>query len=169
MLSADQVPIKLPHLTMLRPKWVVLIAGPTGSALRAVRPPNLHITPGPARFRLSRKRDGFLVSLAPGHHGPDHPRDFVGKRDSRNLWARIALITEVCWRMNRWRARSPNIHGTDVPVEEPSTASTADIAQGSRTSVCSHVRARSFIPGRLHASPLGISKQLLADMGQENS
>src|ERR1700692_932730 len=45
MPSADQVPIKLPHLTMLRPKWVVLIAGSTGSALRAVRPPNLHIAP----------------------------------------------------------------------------------------------------------------------------
>ena len=26
-------------------KWVVLVAGSTGSALRAVRPPNLHITP----------------------------------------------------------------------------------------------------------------------------
>jgi hypothetical protein len=26
-------------------KWVVLIAGSTGSALRAVRPPNRHITP----------------------------------------------------------------------------------------------------------------------------
>jgi hypothetical protein len=26
-------------------KWVVLIAGSTGSALRAVCPPNLHITP----------------------------------------------------------------------------------------------------------------------------
>jgi len=26
-------------------KWVVLIAGSTGSALRAVRTPNLHITP----------------------------------------------------------------------------------------------------------------------------
>src|ERR1700736_2507884 len=45
MPSADQVPIKLAHLTMLRPKWVVLIARSTGSALRAVRPPNLHITP----------------------------------------------------------------------------------------------------------------------------
>src|SRR5271169_6453786 len=45
MPSADQVPIKLPHLTMLRPKWVVLIAGSTGSALRAVHPPNPHITP----------------------------------------------------------------------------------------------------------------------------
>src|SRR5258708_39067481 len=30
---------------MLWHKWVVLIAGSTGSALRAVRPPNLHITP----------------------------------------------------------------------------------------------------------------------------
>src|SRR4029079_14794516 len=39
----------------------------------------------PARSRLSRKRDGFLVSLAPGHHGPDHPRDLVGERDSGNL------------------------------------------------------------------------------------
>ncbi|MGA9894881.1 MAG: hypothetical protein WBQ55_21595, partial [Xanthobacteraceae bacterium] len=32
------------HSTMLWPKWVVLIAGSTGSALRAVRPPNRHIT-----------------------------------------------------------------------------------------------------------------------------
>ena len=30
---------------MLWPLWVVLIAGSTGSALRAVRPPNLDITP----------------------------------------------------------------------------------------------------------------------------
>src|ERR1700742_3396450 len=85
MPSADQVPIKLSHLTMLRPKWVVLIAGSTGSALRAVRPPNLHITPVAARSRLRRKRDGLLVSLALDHHGPDHSRELVGKRDSRNL------------------------------------------------------------------------------------
>jgi hypothetical protein len=39
----------------------------------------------PARSRLSRKRDGFLVSLAPSHHGPDHSRDLVGERDSGNL------------------------------------------------------------------------------------
>ena len=38
-----------------------------------------------ARSRLSRKRDGFLVLLAPGHHGPNHSRDLVGERDSRNL------------------------------------------------------------------------------------
>src|SRR5260370_3745927 len=67
-------------------KWVVLIAGSTGSALRAVRPPNLHITPDyPAGSRSTRKRDGFLVSLAPGHHDPGHPRNLVGQRDGRDL------------------------------------------------------------------------------------
>src|SRR5882724_8482411 len=45
MPSADQVPTKSSHSRMLWHKWVVLIAGSTGSALRAVRPPNLHITP----------------------------------------------------------------------------------------------------------------------------
>jgi hypothetical protein len=45
MPSADQVPVKSPHSTMQWHMWVVLIAGSTGSALRAVRPPNLHITP----------------------------------------------------------------------------------------------------------------------------
>jgi hypothetical protein len=45
MPSADQVPIISTHSTMRWHKWVVLIAGSTGSALRAVRPPNLHITP----------------------------------------------------------------------------------------------------------------------------
>src|SRR6476620_3700525 len=84
MPSADQVPTKLSHSTMLWHDWVVLIAGSTGSALRAVRPPNLHAG-CPARFRLPRKRDWFLVSLAPSHHGPDHSGDFVGERDSRNL------------------------------------------------------------------------------------
>jgi hypothetical protein len=42
MLSADQVPVNKPHSTMRWHEWVVLIAGSTGSALRAVRPPNLH-------------------------------------------------------------------------------------------------------------------------------
>ena len=45
MPSADQVPVKSPHSTMRWHKWVVLIAGSTGTALRAVRPPNLPITP----------------------------------------------------------------------------------------------------------------------------
>src|ERR1700693_5333546 len=45
MPSADQVPVKTPHSRMRWHMWVVLIAGSTGTALRAVRPPNLHITP----------------------------------------------------------------------------------------------------------------------------
>jgi hypothetical protein len=49
MPSADQVPVKRPHSTMHRHMWVVLIAGSTGSALRAVRSSNLHITPDARR------------------------------------------------------------------------------------------------------------------------
>src|SRR4030088_1494116 len=49
MPSADQVPVNNTHLTMRWHMWVVLIAGSTGSALRAVRPPNLHITPAARR------------------------------------------------------------------------------------------------------------------------
>jgi len=49
MPSADQVPVKTSHSRMLWHEWVVLIAGSTGSALRAVRPPNLHITPDTRR------------------------------------------------------------------------------------------------------------------------
>jgi hypothetical protein len=49
MPSADQVPVKSPHSRMQWHMWVVLIAGSSGSALRAVRPPNLHITPGSRR------------------------------------------------------------------------------------------------------------------------
>src|SRR6516164_9853757 len=41
MPSADQVPVNNPHSKMQWHKWVVLIAGSTGSALRAVRPPQL--------------------------------------------------------------------------------------------------------------------------------
>src|SRR5674536_399037 len=45
MPSADQVPVISTHSTMRWHRWVVQIAGSTGSALRAVCPPNLHITP----------------------------------------------------------------------------------------------------------------------------
>src|SRR6185503_12753984 len=39
----------------------------------------------PARSRLRRKRDGLPITLAPGHHGPGHSGDLVGKRDGGNL------------------------------------------------------------------------------------
>src|SRR5674476_859456 len=69
MPSADQVPVNSTHSMMRWHKWVVLIAGSTGSALRAVCPfqPSHHAGCS-TRSRLCRKRDGFLVALAPGHH-----------------------------------------------------------------------------------------------------
>src|SRR3954451_22724834 len=66
--------------------WVVLIAGSTGSALRAVRSSNLHITPDARRdLVLRRKRDGLPVTLALSHHGPGHSGKLVGKRDGGAL------------------------------------------------------------------------------------
>ena len=57
MPSADQVPVKSPHSRMLWHKWGVLTAGSTGSALRAVRLPNLHITPDLGAISLRPERD----------------------------------------------------------------------------------------------------------------
>src|SRR6195952_2606662 len=67
MPSADQVPTNNSHSRMLWHKWVVLIAGSTGSALRAVRPPNLHITPVVRRdfvYRASAKGSLYRSPLA---------------------------------------------------------------------------------------------------------
>src|SRR5271167_123703 len=85
MPSADQVPVKTPHSTMRWHMWVVLIAGSTGSALRAVRPPNLHIAPNVGAISLRRQCDGFLVALTFGHHRPSHPGDLVGERNCHDL------------------------------------------------------------------------------------
>src|SRR5258706_8055193 len=86
MPSADQVPVKTSHSTMRWHKWVVLIAGSTGSALRAVRPPNLHITPAVRRDLVyAASATGCFVTLAPGHHGPGHARNLVGQRDGGDL------------------------------------------------------------------------------------
>src|SRR6476469_677660 len=91
MPSADQVPVKTSHSTMHWHMWVVLIAGSTGSALRAVRSSNLHITPDARRdLVLRRKRDGLSVTLAPSHHGPGHSGKLVGKRDGGDLVGRRA-------------------------------------------------------------------------------
>src|SRR5271169_666519 len=86
MPSADQVPVTTTHSTMPWPMWVVLIAGSTGSALRAVRPfqPSHHAG-CPARSLSRRECDWFLVALASGHHRPRHSGDLVGKRDGSDL------------------------------------------------------------------------------------
>src|SRR5437667_10765131 len=86
MPSADRVPVKSPHSKMHWHLWVVPIAGSTGSALRAVRPPQpSHHAGSPARSRSRRKCDGFFVALALSHHGPSHSGDLVGKRDGGDL------------------------------------------------------------------------------------
>jgi len=85
MPSADQVPVNKPHSTMQWHLWVVLITGSTGSALRAARPPNLHITPRLARSASRRQCDGFSVPLALGHYCPSHSGDLVGECDGGNL------------------------------------------------------------------------------------
>src|SRR5262245_48316740 len=90
MLSADQVPVKTPHSRMQWHKWVVLIAGSIGSALRAVRPPNLPITPDVGAISLDLQRGRIIVTLASSHHRPRHPGQLVGKRDRGDLVCRRA-------------------------------------------------------------------------------
>ena len=86
MPSADQVPVKSSHSTMRWPKWVVLIAGSTGSALRAVRSPQpSHHVGYPTRSRLCRHRDGLSVAFALGHHRPGHSGNLVSERDGGHL------------------------------------------------------------------------------------
>ena len=65
MPCADRVPNESPHSTMREGKWVVLIARSTGSALRAVRPPNCHITPKVRRKRLTQRARWVLCSTHP--------------------------------------------------------------------------------------------------------
>ena len=97
------VPVNSSHAIMRWHKCVVLIAGSTGSALRAVRPPNLHITPATRRDLVCAASDGLFVSLTPCHHDPDHPRNFIGKRDGshayRPTWTHPSLAcvnTDSC-------------------------------------------------------------------------
>src|SRR5450830_1554714 len=85
MPSAEQVPVNSPHSTMRWHKWVVLIAGSTGSALRTVRPPNLHITPDVGAISFTPQVRRVPCSARPWHHRPDHPRNLVGERDGSHL------------------------------------------------------------------------------------
>src|SRR4051794_37345305 len=86
MPSADQVPTARIS-TMRGVKWLVLIARSTGSAIRAVCHPNLHITPVNclARYRFRRKRGGVFVVLALDHDPQTIRADFVGKRNGGDL------------------------------------------------------------------------------------
>src|SRR5262249_53062841 len=55
-------------------KWVVLIAGSAGSALRAVRPPNLHITPIVGAISVTPQVRRVLCS---DHPWPSWPTPFL--------------------------------------------------------------------------------------------
>jgi hypothetical protein len=90
MPSADQNPVKSTHSKMPWPMWVVLIAGSTGTALSAVRPPNHYFTPDiRCNFVPSRRESGksgrFIVTFVPCHHRPGHPGEFVGERNGCDL------------------------------------------------------------------------------------
>jgi len=80
-------PDQTPHLTMLRPKWVVLIAGSTGSALRAVRPPNLRITPVARRDLVYRaSATGSLYRSPLAIRGRAEPKS-VAREEKTNFRA----------------------------------------------------------------------------------
>src|SRR5437016_494597 len=69
MPSADQVPVRTEERRVGKEKRVVRIAGSTGSALRAVRPPQ----PFTSRqilgaISLRPERDRIIISLAARHH-----------------------------------------------------------------------------------------------------
>src|ERR1700755_249592 len=87
MPSADQVPVKSTHSKMPWPMWVVLIAGSTGAALSAVRPPNHYVTSDVRCDLVSsrRKSGGFIVMFVPCHHRPGHSSEFIGERNGCNL------------------------------------------------------------------------------------
>ena len=86
MPSADQVPVNNPHSKMQWHKWVVLIAGSTGSALRVLFAlPTLTSRRMSTRSHSRRKCSRFSIAFAPGHHGPSHSGDLVGECDRGNL------------------------------------------------------------------------------------
>src|SRR5436305_960600 len=61
MPSADQVPVKTAHSTMRWHKWVVLIAGSTGSAIRGAHAPTPDTTADRLRALVYRaSATGFL-------------------------------------------------------------------------------------------------------------
>src|SRR5664279_6145790 len=104
MPSADQVPVNKSHSTMRWHKWVVLIAGSTGSALRAVRPPNLHITPDVRRDLVyAASATGFLYRS---------PLAIIAQAIRAILLASAMAATFVGRRPNNAVIRYAKIHGT---------------------------------------------------------
>jgi len=130
MPSADQVPVKNPHSTMRWHKWVVLIAGSTGSALRAVRPPNLHITPSVRRDLVTPQARRVPCSA---HPWPSWPRPFVRScwrvRSRRPSWAAAPTMRWAkagAWCHGSWHSGSPPV------IRRPIWRSATSPARGGR-------------------------------------
>ena len=79
MPSADQVAVNNSHSSMQWPKWVVLIAGSTGSVHHAMVRGAISSDP---------QRGWIIISLAPSHHCPGHSGKLVRKRDSGDFVGR---------------------------------------------------------------------------------
>src|SRR5580700_7474685 len=86
---------------MLWHEWVVLIAVSTGSALRAVRPPNLHITPVVRRdfvYRASAKGSLYRSPLAIGRRHQPHRVTQRLELARPVVSRRAGLDTDQTWR-----------------------------------------------------------------------
>jgi hypothetical protein len=84
-------PVKSPHSIMQWHWWVVLIAGSTGAALRAVRPPNFHITPDVGASSFTPRARWVPYSA---RSWPSWPTPFLRscwRARSRRLWWAGAL------------------------------------------------------------------------------
>ena len=154
-------------------KWVVLIAGSTGSALRVVRPPNFtsHRLPGAISFTAQAR--WVLCNARPWPSWPrpsaqscwqvrwrqpadHHLASGINRREpGRPTWRylnRLSLSSAWLAPLNCGSLNSAHIHGTDVPVEEPSTASNPDFGRCLRSSEV----LRDFVEsGRLVALTCG--------------
>jgi hypothetical protein len=86
-------PGQKPAFEMHWHKWVVLIAGSTGSALRAVRPSNLHITPDVDAISVTPRVRRVPCS---DHPWPSWPTPFLQScwraRSQRPWWAAVPTM-----------------------------------------------------------------------------
>jgi len=85
-------------------EWVVLIAGSTGSGLRAVSPSRpSHHAGCPGAISLSRKRDGFLVALALAIMAQTIQAILLASAITATLVGFRASKADVCERRFNWR------------------------------------------------------------------